>query len=79
MVRTSIALALAVPALVAAAPAPQQNTLDQVQRHLRGVTSMVADFSQTDRNGRTVNGTMLVLQQLTVLIIIMFVILLGVQ
>ncbi|WP_431469180.1 LolA family protein [Sphingosinithalassobacter sp. LHW66-3] len=58
MVRTSIALALAVPALVAAAPAPQQNTLDQVQRHLRGVTSMVADFSQTDRNGRTVNGTM---------------------
>lgn len=46
---------LAAPALVAAAPA---GDLAQVQKHLAGVTSMTASFSQTDRNGRTVTGTM---------------------
>ncbi|WP_448662728.1 LolA family protein [Sphingomonas sp. CJ20] len=51
----ALTLALATPALVAAAPAPE---LAQVQQHLTSVTSMTAGFSQTDRNGRVVTGTM---------------------
>lgn len=47
---------LAAPLLVAAAPAAPE--LDQVQQHLKAVSTMTADFSQEDRNGRVVNGTM---------------------
>jgi outer membrane lipoprotein-sorting protein len=47
-------LALAAPLLVSAA----EPGLTQVQQHLQGVTSMTAAFSQTDRNGRTLTGTM---------------------
>jgi outer membrane lipoprotein-sorting protein len=47
---------LAAPALVAAAPAADE--LAQVQQHLAGVSSMTANFSQTDRNGRVLTGTM---------------------
>jgi len=46
------AAALAAPAL--AQPAP----LAQIQQHLRAVSTMTADFAQTDRNGRTVTGTL---------------------
>jgi chaperone LolA len=46
---------LAAPALVAAAPAPE---LAQVQAHLQAVSSMTADFTQIDRNGRALTGTM---------------------
>ncbi|HWU93967.1 MAG TPA: outer membrane lipoprotein carrier protein LolA [Sphingomonas sp.] len=54
----AFSLALAAPALVsAAAPAPA-NELAQVQQHLQSVNSMVAGFAQTDRNGRTLTGTM---------------------
>ncbi len=54
----AFSLALAAPALVsAAAPAPDP-VLAQVQQHLQGVSSMVAGFAQTDRNGRTLTGTM---------------------
>lgn len=53
---TLLTLALATPALVAAAP--QQNDLAQVQTHLQAVSSMTASFSQTDRAGKTLNGTM---------------------
>ncbi len=54
----AFSLALAAPALVsAAAPAPA-NELAQVQQHLQAVNSMVASFAQTDRNGRTLTGTM---------------------
>lgn len=56
MFRTPLALALAAPAIVAAAP--QQTALDQVQRHLQGVNTMVAEFTQTDRNGGVLTGTM---------------------
>ncbi|WP_010542669.1 LolA family protein [Sphingomonas elodea] len=49
--------ALAAPLLVAAAPAPAPE-LAQVQAHLKAVTTMVADFSQEDRNGRVLTGTM---------------------
>lgn len=46
---------LAAPLLVAAAPAPE---LDQVQQHLKAVASMTAAFSQEDRNGKVLTGTM---------------------
>lgn len=54
---TTVAMALAAPMLVSAAPAAQ-GELAQVQTHLQSVSSMVADFSQTDRNNRTLTGTM---------------------
>lgn len=47
-------LSLAAPMLVSAA----EPDLAQVQQHLQGVSSMVATFAQTDRNGRTLTGTM---------------------
>jgi outer membrane lipoprotein-sorting protein len=46
-------------AIVAAAPAvAQTGDLQQVQRHLQGVTSMTAAFSQTDRAGKVLTGTL---------------------
>ena len=58
----ALALAAApLAALAALAPAPvsaqANNGLATVQAHLRAVTSMTANFSQTDRRGRTLNGT----------------------
>jgi len=54
----AFSLALAAPASsLAAAPAPA-NELAQVQQHLESVSSMTAGFAQTDRNGRTLTGTM---------------------
>ena len=54
--RYSSALAvLAAPALVAAAPSAE---LSQVQQHLRSVESMTAAFSQTDRTGKVLTGTL---------------------
>ena len=52
---TPIAMALAAPMLVSAAPAAE---LVQVQSHLQAVTTMTAGFTQTDRNGRVLTGTM---------------------
>jgi len=40
--------------LVAAAPSP----LDQVSAHLHAVQTMTANFTQTDRNGRVLTGTL---------------------
>ena len=60
----SFALAAAPLALatsVAIAPAPveaQSDALGQVQRHLRGVDTMRADFVETNRAGQSVNGVM---------------------
>jgi hypothetical protein len=56
------ALAFALPvALVApVAPAAAQSAasqLDQVVAALRGIGTMTADFTQTDRKGQTVRGT----------------------
>lgn len=48
----AITLALALPA------AAQQGTLAQVQQHLRATQTMTAAFTQTDRSGKTLNGTM---------------------
>jgi outer membrane lipoprotein-sorting protein len=50
-----IASLLAAPMLVAAAPSP----LAPVSAHLAAVTTMTADFSQTDRNGKAVTGKLL--------------------
>ena len=53
------ALALAAPAALAVFPAPavaQADRLDQVVAALRGISTMKADFAQTDRNGQTVRG-----------------------
>lgn len=47
---------LAAPALAVAQPAPD---LAQVQAHLRAVSTMTADFQQTDAKGRSVSGTLL--------------------
>ena len=56
MIRTTLALALSAPVLLAAAP--QASPLAQVQSHLQAVSSMTAGFAQTDRNGRVLTGTM---------------------
>jgi len=46
-------------AIVAAAPAgAQMASLDQVAAHLRGISTMTAGFVQTDRNGKSVSGTL---------------------
>jgi outer membrane lipoprotein-sorting protein len=55
------ALALAVPgalALPAAPAAAQADRLDQVVGALRSITTMKADFVQTDRNGQSVRGVL---------------------
>src|SRR5687767_5908619 len=55
------ALALSVPAalvLPAAPVAAQADRLDQVVSALRGITTMKADFVQTDRNGQSVRGVL---------------------
>jgi outer membrane lipoprotein-sorting protein len=53
---------LAVAAALAPAPVAAQanNGLAMVQGHLRAVTSMTANFSQTDQRGRTLSGTVYV-------------------
>ncbi len=49
----------AVAALTLALPAAAQpGTLAQVQQHLRETQTMTAAFTQTDRSGKTLNGTM---------------------
>lgn len=51
-------LGLAAVTLPAPAVAQGQNGLAEVQAHLRSVSSMTANFSQTDRRGRTMSGTL---------------------
>lgn len=49
----------AIPAVVATAPALAQqgaSDLAQVNAYIRGVTTLTADFSQTDRRGQTLTG-----------------------
>ncbi|HEV2865771.1 MAG TPA: outer-membrane lipoprotein carrier protein LolA [Allosphingosinicella sp.] len=58
----ALALAAAPIALAAAAPAPlaaqASNGLTQVQAHLRAVDTMTARFTQTDRRGRSLSGSL---------------------
>lgn len=51
-------LGLAVAVLPAPALAQGQSGLAAVQQHLRAVTSMTANFSQTDHRGRSTSGTL---------------------
>ena len=51
-------LGVAAVALPAPAIAQTPRGLDAVQGHLRAVTSMTANFSQTDHRGRTTTGTL---------------------
>ena len=58
MVKSPFVLAaIAAPFVVAAAPAASPD-LAKVQAHLAAVQSMTATFSQTDRNGKILNGTL---------------------
>ena len=55
------AVAFAVPATSFVAPAPlaaQQSDLDRAVTAIRGISTMKADFTQTDRNGQTVGGVL---------------------
>lgn len=54
------AVPLAAAAVLAPAPAVAQanSGLSQVQAHLRAVDTMTARFTQTDRRGRTLSGTL---------------------
>jgi outer membrane lipoprotein-sorting protein len=60
MIRSLLPLA----ALVVAAPAAAQSQgdLQLVQRHLQALGSMTATFSQTDRTGKTLTGTLTIKQ-----------------
>ncbi len=52
---------LPVAALVALTPVPlaaQSTNLQSVQNHLRAITTLTADFTQTDRNGKVLTGTL---------------------
>jgi outer membrane lipoprotein-sorting protein len=52
--------ALCVPALAPLAPAAAQasSSLDQVVEALRGITTLKANFTQTDRSGQSVSGVL---------------------
>lgn len=53
---------LLVPAIMASAasaPAQQSNDLSQVVSHMQAVTTMNATFTQTDRNGQSLTGKLL--------------------
>lgn len=57
----ALALAVGVPASFYAAPAPVEaaaGDLDRAVEALRGISTMRADFVQTDRNGQAVGGVM---------------------
>ena len=57
----ALALAVGVPASFYAAPAPvaaAQGDLDRAVAALRGISTMRANFVQTDRNGQAVSGVM---------------------
>ncbi len=53
-----VALALLVTPAFAQPVSPQMADLSAVQSHLRVVTTMTADFAQTDRSGKTLTGRM---------------------
>ncbi len=60
----TLALAAAPLAVIAAAPqaalyAQASKPLDEVSAHLRAVTTMTANFAQTDRRGRTLHGQLI--------------------
>ena len=55
MLRLTPLAFLAAPAIAVAAPSAE---LQQVQNHLKAVTTMTANFTQTDRAGKVLTGTL---------------------
>ena len=53
-----LALAAIVPSVPVAAQQQPASDLAKVNAYIRAVTTMTADFTQTDRNGRSVGGTL---------------------
>ena len=51
-------LAAAAPMSLSAATAPASGDLALVQQHLRAVQTMTAEFTQTDRSGKVLTGTL---------------------
>ena len=51
-------MGLVAPFLIIASAQAQAPDLSLVQRHLRALTTMTADFAQTDRNGKTLTGVL---------------------
>ena len=51
-------VALAIPATAPIAVLAQVSPVSQVQQHLRAVNTMTAQFTQIDRNGRSLTGTL---------------------
>lgn len=49
-------LALAAPLMIAAPAPAAPGSLAQVSEHLRGVDTMTASFTQTDRSGKSIGG-----------------------
>lgn len=66
MLKYAFALAAAPLAIVAAMPATAQQSpsqsLDQVSRHLRAMSTMTANFTQTDRGGGQLSGKLFLKQ-----------------
>ena len=60
MIRTVLASAAIAGAMVSsvAAPAQQAGDLPLVQRHLQSIDTLVADFTQADRNGKVLTGVL---------------------
>ncbi len=61
----ALALAVSGPAALLSAPAVAQqdaSDLGQVNAYIRAVTTMTADFAQTDRNGQTLTGQLTIKQ-----------------
>ena len=60
MIRTLLAPVAAVVALATpiALPAQSAGDLALVQRHLQSITTLVADFTQADRNGKVLTGVL---------------------
>src|SRR5882762_2703133 len=56
--RLTPALALIAAPVAIAAPAPVSGDLALVQQHLQSVETMIAAFSQTDRAGKVLTGTL---------------------
>ena len=66
MLKYGFALIAAPLALTASLPAAAQqssnNSLSQISNHLRAMTTMTANFTQTDRSGRLLTGTLTIKQ-----------------
>lgn len=56
--RPLFAFLMPIAIIAAPAAAAQQGALAEVSAHLRGISTMTADFVQTDRSGKSLSGTL---------------------